>query len=124
MPKGWDDLKAGCLALASEGEGHAWFEVIVVEDRGDEVFVVLTPSIAALPEDQKRRLLDRVRAFDAIDAGNDPWAEHDFGSIELEGDTFFWKIDACDLALEAYSPDATDPDVTRRVLTVMRADEY
>ena len=31
LPKGWDDLGPGCLCLASEGEGHGWYEVVVTD---------------------------------------------------------------------------------------------
>jgi hypothetical protein len=36
----------------------------------------------------------------------------------------FWKIDSYDRNTEFGSPDPADPDVTTRVLTIMRADEY
>jgi hypothetical protein len=62
------------------------------------------------------------RAFLAED--NDPHGERDFGSLGLRGQRLFWKIDYYDLALEYGSPDPADPAVTRRVLTLMLADEY
>lgn len=31
LPKDWDDLGPGCLCLASEGEGHGWYEVVVTD---------------------------------------------------------------------------------------------
>ena len=69
-------------------------------------------------------LLQNVRGFDAFNADNDPHGEHDFGSIEQAGIRYFWKIDNYDLAHEFHSPDASNPDVTRRVMMIMRADEY
>ena len=40
---------------------------------------------------------------------NDPYAEHDFGAIKLNGNTFFWKFDYYDLDLQMHSPDPSDP---------------
>ena len=57
-------------------------------------------------------------------SNNDPYGEHDFGSIKLEGTTFFWKIDYFDLAMSQHSVDPANNDATVRVLTVMCADEY
>ena len=53
-----------------------------------------------------------------------PYGEHDFGSVDLNGGRYFWKIDYYDNDLTAHSPDPADPDVTRRVLTIMCAGEY
>jgi hypothetical protein len=49
--------------------------------------------------------------------------EHDFGSFELCGRRFFWKIDY-ERAMKYGSEDPSDPAQTTRVLTVMLADEY
>jgi len=57
-------------------------------------------------------------------AHNDPWGEHDFGAIDLEGQKLFWKIDPYDLDLQAHSQNAANPAVTHRVLTLMLASEY
>ena len=84
--------------------------------------VVLTPSIQAL--DGLHDLLDWVRWFDAFTPDNDPYGEHDFGSLVHAGATIFWKIDYYDLDLQMHSPDPSDPDVTSRVLTIMLGEEY
>ncbi len=65
-----------------------------------------------------------MRAFSDFDDDNDPHGEHDFGVVEMRGYKCFWKIDYYDADSEMLSPDPADPDVTRRVLTVMLADEY
>jgi hypothetical protein len=36
----------------------------------------------------------------------------------------FFKIDHYDRQLSAHSPDPADPDVTRRVITIMLAEQY
>ena len=89
---------------------------------GGAVFV--TPAIEALDNDSKRRLLADVRAFDAFNDGNDPHQEHDFGTLELNGQRFMWKIGYMDKATcTRASEDPSDSTVTTRVLTVCRADE-
>ena len=65
-----------------------------------------------------------VAAFDRFDHGNDPHGEHDFGAVEVAGETLFWKIDAYDRTRTLASPDPTDPKETVRVMTLMLAEEY
>lgn len=65
-----------------------------------------------------------IRDFADFSHDNDPYGEHDFGSLELAGERLFWKIDYYDESLEYHSPDPSDPAVTARVLTVMLASEY
>jgi len=85
--------------------------------------LVMTNSVSELPLDIKARLILAVQSFNAFSNDNDPHGEHDFGEIDLEGESYFWKIDY-------YAPDlrggAEDPSLpeTLRVLTIMRADEY
>lgn len=85
---------------------------------------MLTAGFRALPPRQQVELLQAVRTFDAFDAGNDPWGEHDFGAVEAGGVRVFWKIDCHDPELRGLSADPADPARTVRVLTVMLAEEY
>jgi len=66
----------------------------------------------------------RLRTFEAFDVENDPYQEHDYGVLVIEGETLFFKIDYYNLALDGLSDDPTDPLVTARVLTIMLAAEY
>lgn len=86
--------------------------------------VVVTAGIAMLIEDEQIVLLKSVRGFDAFEDANDPYGEHDFGSVLVGDDSYFWKIDYYDRYLTSGSPNPADPIVTCRVLTIMRADEY
>jgi hypothetical protein len=86
--------------------------------------VIVTAGFDSLSADRRHSVLTKVRAFDQFDEDNDPHGEHDFGLIE-EGDVrCLWKIDYYDSDMELMSPDPADPFVTRRVLTVMLAEEY
>ena len=86
--------------------------------------VVMTIGVNALSKELLTEVIGKVRAFGTFTADNDPNGEHDFGSLVVGGDKFFWKIDYYDTSLEFGSPDPSDPAVTNRVLTIMRADEY
>ena len=87
--------------------------------------VMITAGVEAMPLDQRRSLLQKVRAFDDFTDDNDPHREHDFGAVDEAGVRYFWKVDCYDRATEFGSPDPADPAVTTRViLTIMRADEY
>ena len=74
--------------------------------------VLLTSGVASLEAERLAELLELVRKFDKFTPDNDPHGEHDFGAIELSAVRYFWKIDYYDLY------------ISRRVLTIMRADEY
>lgn len=85
---------------------------------------MITAGVQALGTIRVAALTRQVMSFNAFSADNDPYHEHDFGSLKEGGQTFFWKIDTYDKALEYGSPDPADPAVTTRVLTLMLAEEY
>ena len=68
--------------------------------------------------------MDSVQAFDVFSSENDPYLEHDFGSLQVDGHRIFWKIDAYALDMMHGSPDPADPQITARVMTIMLAEEY
>lgn len=86
--------------------------------------VTLTVGVAELSQDVRKRVLLRVRTFKEFDDDNDPHGEHDMAIFPIDGIKYAFKIDYYDKQLEAHSPNPTDPSVTTRVMTVMRADEY
>lgn len=86
--------------------------------------IVFGGSLAQNPPADTTPLLAAIRSFDKFDVDDDPYGEHDFGSVELVGQKYFWKIDYYDLSLSAASPDEADPTVTTRVLTIMLAEDY
>ncbi|MDA9426238.1 DUF3768 domain-containing protein [Bradyrhizobium sp. CCBAU 53380] len=85
--------------------------------------ILLTPGVTSLTIERQAHLLELVRTFDRFTLGNDPHGEHDFGSIELDAIRHFFKIDYYDRDGKFASSDPADPAVTRRVMTIMRADE-
>ncbi len=84
----------------------------------------LTRGMWALGSDFVAHAVSAVRAFDTFSEDNDPWQEHDCATLEVYGERIMFKIDYYDLNREYGSPDPADPKVTRRVLTIMLAEEY
>lgn len=86
--------------------------------------VLTTTGIASLPKDVRAEILERVRTFADFNKDNDPYGERDFGSIDIDGTTVFWKIDYYDADQQYGSEDPANPSKTTRVLTIMLAEEY
>lgn len=86
--------------------------------------VMMTAGVDALAMDVKRAALAKVQTFDAFTKNNDPYGEHDFGSFELAGEKFFFKIHCYAPDMEHGSADPSDPATTVRVLTIMLVEEY
>ena len=101
---------------------------------------VATVGFRSLPEADQSQVRELIETYDAFDEDNDPHGERDFGTIYQLGDgrwtterpracddeleRVFWKLDYYDRELMFGSEDAANPAVTRRVLTIMLADEY
>ncbi len=101
---------------------------------------VATVGFRSLPESDQSRVRELIETFDAFDDDNDPHGERNFGTIyqlddgrwtterprvrDDERERVFWKLDYYDRELQFGSEDAANPAVTRRVLTIMLADEY
>ncbi len=86
--------------------------------------LVMTAGVIALGHARQLTILQAVAAFDTFDESNNPYGEHDFGAVDVEGERLFWKIDYYDRNLSAHSPDPADPSITTQVLTIMLAQEY
>ena len=102
--------------------------------------VVATVGFRSLPDADQSCVRELIETFDAFDEDNDPHGERDFGTIyqlvcgrwttdrprvrEDERERVFWKFDYYDPDLLFGSEDAANPAITRRVLTIMLADEY
>ena len=71
----------------------------------------------------QQRLLTAIREAD-FTPDNDPYGEHDFGCVTVDGRKVFWKIDYYDRECRYGSECPADPAQTTRVLTIMLASEY
>ena len=85
---------------------------------------VITPGVAALGQEAVDRIVKAIEVYDDFCHANDPHEEHDFGAFEADGHKVFFKIDYFDDTLTYHSPDPADPSVTKRVITIMLAEEY
>ena len=101
---------------------------------------VATVGFRSLPDTDQSCVRELIETYDAFDADNDPHGERDFGTIYQLGDgcwtterprlrhdereRVFWKFDYYDRDLQFGSEDAANPAITRRVLTIMLAQEY
>ena len=86
--------------------------------------VFVSAAVSSLPYLERALLLDRVQTFNDFNPDNDPYSQHDFGKLEHNGINYFWKIDYYNKTMDAGSEAPSNPDITTRVLTIMRADEY
>lgn len=86
--------------------------------------MVMTRGVAELSPIPQLKLIHAVRTFSRFTEDNDPHAEHDFGSVDVAGEKFFFKIDYYAPDMEHGSEDPADPKQTVRVMTIMHAREY
>jgi Protein of unknown function (DUF3768) len=101
---------------------------------------VATVGFRSLSASDQSRVRELIETYDAFGEDNDPHGERDFGTIYQLGDgrwtterprvrddereRVLWKLDYYDRDLRFGSEDAANPAITRRVLTIMLADEY
>ena len=86
--------------------------------------VMMTSGVDALPSDVKAMVIRMIATFSDFTPDNDPYGEHDFGNFEDRSERLFFKIDYYGPNLAVHSPDPSDPKVTKRVITIMLAEEY
>lgn len=86
--------------------------------------VMMTTGVKGRGDAFVKGCLDAVRAFDTFNEENDPYGEHDFGVLEIDGQKVYWKIDAYDREMLYGSEDPAVPELTTRVLTFCLPEEY
>jgi hypothetical protein len=104
-------------------KGPIWASVLG-RARPDEDGWYITSGVSSFGPLFVLEVVGAVARFDSFNEDNDPHGEHDFGAVEIAGERIFWKIDYYDLQLRYGSDDPANPDVTRRVITIMLASEY
>lgn len=88
-------------------------------------FVCITRSVSEHGSEFVRQVLHAVRQFSDFTPNNDPYGEHDFGTFLIDDEQLNWKIDYYDLNQKGMgSVHPEDADATRRVLTIMLAEDY
>lgn len=92
------------------------------ERQGGQLFV--THGVCSLGKPFVPAMIEAVIDFDDFSSDNDPYGEHDFGTLVVMGYEICWKIDYFDNQMEYASPNPADLNVTTRVLTIMLASEY
>lgn len=86
--------------------------------------IFMTAGISALPEVVRNAAILAVRQFSDFNADNDPHGEHDCAVLTVQDERVIWKIDYYPRGDTDIDPDPTDPATTKRVLTIMRTEEY
>jgi hypothetical protein len=86
--------------------------------------IMITAGVQTMGEIFMHETMLAVREFTAFSEDNDPWGEHDFGALEIDGTKVFWKLDYYDPTLTAGSENPANDALTHRVLTIMLASEY
>jgi hypothetical protein len=61
--------------------------------------IVMTRSVAH--SDNLEEIKSEVRKFKIFEEGDDPYGEHDFGSLDLKNTNYYWKIDYYDKNFES-----------------------
>ncbi|AOF98965.1 hypothetical protein BSY18_3386 [Blastomonas sp. RAC04] len=84
----------------------------------------MSAGIAALPVDLRDAIIRAVRQFSNFNTDNDPHGEHDCAVVVVPGYRIIWKIDYYPNDDGCADLDPTDPATTRRVITIMLAEEY
>jgi len=86
--------------------------------------IFLTRGVQALGEQTIMEVMIAVQEFSDFTPENDPHNEHDFGSVSVGNEQFYWKVDYYDPSLTYGSEDPADESKTCRVLTIMLQEEY
>lgn len=85
---------------------------------------MVTKTVIALGDGFLQQAVDAMVRSSAFNAENDPYDEHDFGSLDVSNERVFWKIDYYDQSLTRGADDPAEGGTCVRVLTLMMASDY
>jgi Protein of unknown function (DUF3768) len=133
-------MSAALVAAREQAARIARLNDLARQAMGIACTVVATAGFRSLSDADQSRVRELIETFDAFTEDNDPHGERDLGCVyqlgderwtterprvrEDEREQVFWKLDYYDRELQFASEDAANPAITRRVLTIMLADEY
>ena len=133
-------MSAAVVAAREQAARIARLNDLARRAMGVACTVVATAGFRSLSDADQSCIRELVETFDAFTDDNDPHGERDFGCVyqlgdgrwttdrprirEDERERVFWKLDYYDRELRFASEDAANSAITRRVLTIMLADEY
>lgn len=86
--------------------------------------MLVTPGVVEQGPDFLQEAVRLTAEFDAFSPDADPYALHEMGVIEVQGQTVWWRIDLHDRDYTYGAEVPSDPDRTRRVLTILLPSEY
>ncbi|WP_255005441.1 DUF3768 domain-containing protein [Roseovarius sp. M141] len=86
--------------------------------------IVMTRAVAEVGPTFQMEVTRAVMADETFTEDNDPYGDHTFGAVTVQGRKVWWKIDLYDLDYRWGSETPDDPSQTRRVLTVMFPSDY
>ena len=86
--------------------------------------VLLSAGIAAMSSEDKANIVSLVQNFDNFTPDNNPYSENDFGTFDYKDEKILWKIDYYDLNNQYHSENPANPDITNRILTIMKVFEW
>lgn len=86
--------------------------------------VVVTAAVRNMGRDFETAAYLAVARDTDFTQDNDPYGDHGFGVVTVNGTKLFWKIDLYDDELVYGSPAPADPSVTRRILTILLPSDY
>jgi hypothetical protein len=75
--------------------------------------VTVTDGVAALPLSTQHAIKKAVRWFSKFED-----RDHEFGTLDVEGQKIFWRIEHYDRTFRKASPDPANPRKTVRVLRI------
>lgn len=86
--------------------------------------IVMTRAVAEVGPTFQMEVTRAVMADETFTEDNDPYGDHTFGAVTVQGRKVWWKIDLYDLDYCWGSETPDDPSQTRRVLTIMFPSDY